>query len=174
MWVHPVGVSCGLHDTILISTVYIMCYPQDIPTVYHSQQTCGQHVLYPVDNTLVFCCPQDILCYPQVTPTGYVIHRIHPQDMFSTGYTHRICHPQDIHCWPQVLSTGYVIHRIYYPVDDISHFTHRIHPQDKIWPTGYTHRIYFFILWVYPVGNIFLSCGWHILWVTHSSTDVVQ
>ena len=68
-----------------------------------------------------------------------------------------------------VCSTGYI-----YPVEHIVKLLHRIHP------TGLKslHRInpqdiVFYILWVNPVGVIFISCGEHILWVQVSFTDVV-
>ena len=64
----------------------------------------------------------------------------------------------------KMLSTGHVHSTgLTYPVDDIVHVPHRIHSTrlkslHRTSPTRHT----FYILWVNPVDNIFMSCGEHM------------
>ena len=131
---------------------------------------CGQHFM---SCGLLFSTGHEMLS------TGH-----HPQDILTGSYqilwknktclvdTSRGCHhmscgEQQTLCCPQdikMLSTGHVHSTgLTYPVDDIVHVPHRIHSTrlkslHRTSPTRHT----FYILWVNPVDNIFMSCGEHM------------
>ena len=147
-----------------------------LPTLYSRHP---QYILV----THTICYPHDI--YPQTisdmmwgtlymtwTPSIWCGLHMHPRhiNLYDVGYI-----------WYDV---GYIVPTLYKLFPLHISVTHVIciwrgeHPPmfPTLYPTPYTHVIYWHMTWVYGVGNVFLWCGQHqyIAWDTYGVGNMVS